>query len=139
MARAVNKIILVGNVGSDPEIRSTQSGTTIAKFSLATDRWAREGETAVTDWHRCVAFNNTATFVEQYVRKGDRLYVEGTVQYGSYEKDGMTVYTTDVIVREIVLLKSSNGDRPSGATPDRAHTTTPAPAASPKPDDDLPF
>ena len=115
MSRSVNKIILVGNVGQDPEIQQTQNGTKVAHFSLATNRpiTAEEGEKAErTDWHRLTLWNRLAQFAEEYVAKGDRIYVEGKLEYDSYERDGVTIPTADVNVRELVLL-SARKDPPS--------------------------
>ncbi len=107
MSRSVNKIILVGNVGQDPDIQETGSGTKVAHLSLATNRrTSGNGEEAVerTDWHRLTLWNRLAQFTEDYVTKGDRLYIEGRLEYDSYERDGVTIPTADVVVRELVLL-----------------------------------
>lgn len=109
MSRSVNKIILVGNVGRDPDMQATQNGTKVAHLSLATNRRlpSNGGEVRErTDWHRLTFWNQLAEFAEQYVRKGDRLYVEGRVEYDSFERDGVTIPTTDITVREVVLLSS---------------------------------
>ncbi|MDH5588483.1 MAG: single-stranded DNA-binding protein [Gemmatimonadota bacterium] len=106
MSRSVNKIILVGNVGRDPDIQQTQNGTKVAHLSLATNRRtgpAGEGEER-TDWHRLTLWSKLAQFVEDYVRTGDRVYVEGRLEYDSYERDGVVIPTADVHVRELVLL-----------------------------------
>lgn len=115
MSRSVNKIILVGHVGRDPELRETKSGTKVANFSLATNHRIPsngEPERERTDWHRLTLWNRLATFAEQYVRKGDRLYIEGRVEYDSYERDGATVPTTEVSVRELVLLSPTRNESP---------------------------
>ncbi len=107
MSRSVNKIILVGNVGRDPEVRETQSGTKVAHVSLATNRRmpsnGAEGEER-TDWHRLTLWNRLAQFAEDYVNTGDRVYVEGRLEYDSYERDGVSIPTADVNVKELVLL-----------------------------------
>ncbi len=107
MSRSVNKIILVGNVGQDPDIQQTGNGTKVAHLSLATNR--RTGADADdakerTDWHRLTLWNRLAQFAQDYVNKGDRIYVEGRLEYDSYERDGMTIPTADITVRELVLL-----------------------------------
>lgn len=106
MSRSVNKIILVGNVGRDPDIHTTRSGTRVAHLSLATNRRSvvegEEGER--TDWHRLTFWNRMADFAEEYIRVGTRLYVEGRLEYDSYERDGVTIPTAEVHVREFVLL-----------------------------------
>ncbi len=106
MSRSVNKVILVGNVGRDPDVQVTKNGTKVAHFSLATNRYTPgvEGGEEKTDWHRLTIWNKLAQFVEDYVHTGARVYVEGRLEYDSYERDGVTIPTADVTVREIVLL-----------------------------------
>lgn len=107
MSRSVNKIILVGHVGRDPEVRQTQNGTKVASLSLATNhRYGQTGEEPRerTDWHRLTLWNQLAGFAEEYVSKGDRVYIEGRLEYDSYERDGVTIPTAEVNVRELVLL-----------------------------------
>jgi single-strand DNA-binding protein len=106
MSRSVNKIILVGNVGRDPDIHLTQSGTKVAHLSLATNRrTGQEGEDAErTDWHRLTFWDRLAELAEEHIRVGARLYVEGRIEYDSYERDGVTIPTAEVHVREVVLL-----------------------------------
>jgi single-strand DNA-binding protein len=106
MSRSVNKIILVGHMGRDPEVRETQNGTRVANVSLATNRRIGTGSDAEerTEWHRLVLWNRLAQFAEDYVQKGDRVYVEGRLEYDSYERDGVTIPTAEVNVRELVLL-----------------------------------
>ena len=107
MSRSVNKIILVGNVGRDPDIQHTKNGTKVAHMSLATNRRVN-GNAAEpverADWHRLTMWNRTAQFAEDYIKTGDRLYVEGRLEYDSYERDGVTIPTADVHVHEVVLL-----------------------------------
>jgi len=106
MSRSVNKIILVGNVGQDPDIQETGTGTKVVHLSLATNRRMSNGDDPKerTDWHRLTLWNRLAQFTEDYVSKGDRVYVEGRLEYDSYERDGVTIPTADVNVRELVLL-----------------------------------
>ena len=107
MSRSVNRVTLIGNVGSEPDIRMTPSGTKVAKVSLATSRqWKDKSGTAneKTDWHRLTFFGQIADVVEQWVRKGDRIYVEGRIEYSTSEHDGVTKYFTDIIVQELVML-----------------------------------
>ena len=107
MSRSVNKIILVGNVGQDPDIQETGSGTRVAHLSLATNRRTSSNGDEVTertDWHRLTLWNRLAQFTQDYVSKGDRVYVEGRLEYDSYERDGVSIPTADVVVRELVLL-----------------------------------
>jgi len=112
MSRSINKLILVGNVGRDPDIQTTSNGTKVAHFSLATSRRIPRngGVEERTEWHRLTLWDKLAELAEEYVRKGDRLYIEGRVAYGSFEKNGVTVPTAEVHVNELVLLGSSNRD-----------------------------
>lgn len=107
MARSVNKIFLMGNVGREPDIQQTQSGTKVAHLSLATNRWtpgtSEEGKER-TDWHRLTCWNRLAQFVEDHVTTGDRLYVEGRLEYDAYERDGVTIPTAEITVKELVML-----------------------------------
>ena len=104
MSRSVNKIILVGNVGRDPDIQTTKNGTKVAHLSLATNRKSGSNEPDRTEWHRLTIWNRLAEFTEECVHKGDRLFVEGRLEYDSYERDGVKIPTAEVTVRELVLL-----------------------------------
>ena len=150
MSRSLNKVMLIGNVGSDPEVRATASGARVAKLSLATnrsfqDRTGQQQER--TEWHRLTFFGRLADIVEQYVKKGDRLYAEGRVEYSQTQDDqGNTRYWTDIVVNEMVMLGSSGpeagGGFSSGARSGGfAGGAKQAPASAPlsEPDDDLPF
>ena len=109
MSRSINKVILVGKVGRDPDIQVTSAGTKVAHMSLATSRRIpRDGALEErTDWHRLTLWDRLAEIAEEYVRKGDKIYVEGRMEYGSFEKNGVTIPTADVQVRELVLLNGS--------------------------------
>ena len=113
MARSVNRVILVGNAGSDPDLRSTGSGTKVAHLSLATDRTFRLNgqEQSRTDWHRLTFWGKVADLAERLIRKGTKLYVEGRIEYGSFERDGVSIPTADVIVQEFLLLEGGTGRR----------------------------
>lgn len=107
MSRSVNKIILVGNVGRDPDVQETKNGTKVVHLSLATNRRIPNGDaepTEKTDWHRLTLWNRLAQIAEEYVGAGDRIYVEGRLEYSSYERDGVTIPTADITVREMVML-----------------------------------
>ena len=145
MSRSLNKVMLIGNVGNDPEIRATSSGARVAKVSLATNRsWSdRSGQTQEkTEWHRLTFFGRLVDIVEQWVKKGDRLYVEGRIEYSQTEGEGGTRYWTDVVVNEMVMLGSmqggggGGGGRYSGGPADSGGA--PEPSLT-EPDDDLPF
>lgn len=142
MSRSLNKVMLIGNAGSEPEIKQTASGTKLAKLSLATNRTYndRSGQRQErTEWHRLTFWDRLAEIVEQYVHKGDRLYVEGRIEYSQTEdQQGGTRYWTDIIVREMVLLGQGGGGGGGGQPSSQARQ----PAAAPSPfddDDDLPF
>lgn len=123
MASSVNKVILVGNLGKDPEIRSMQSGDRVANLSVATsERWkdkASGEQKEKTEWHRVSVFNqNLVNLVEQYTRKGSRLYIEGQLETRKYQQDGVDKYTTEIVLRpyrgEIALLDRAGGGGSSG-------------------------
>ena len=114
MSRSVNRVTLIGNAGADPRVTETEKGTRVAHVSLATNRvFTVDGEEEQrTDWHRLTFWGRSADTVERYLRKGSRLYVEGRIEYGSYEKEGVTVPSVDVVVRDFVLLDPrENGGR----------------------------
>ena len=106
--------MLIGNVGSDPEIRATGSGTRVAKMSLATSYKRKDGEEK-TEWHRLTFFGRLTDIVEQWVKKGDRLYVEGRIQYSQTEGEGGTKYWTDIVVNEMIMMGSSGPPMRAGA------------------------
>ncbi|MCG8469909.1 MAG: single-stranded DNA-binding protein [Gemmatimonadetes bacterium] len=117
MSKTVNRVILVGNTGNDPDVRETASGTPVAHVSLATNRrFRRNGEERRrTDWHRLTFWGRQAETVSQYVKKGASLYVEGHLEYGSFERDGVAIPTVDVVAEDFVML-----DRRSESSSDRA-------------------
>ena len=109
MAKSVNKVILLGNVGKDPEIRSTGGGTMVANFTLATsDRFqdAQGNWQDRTEWHNLVAFKRTAEIVRDYVKKGSKLYIEGKIQTRSWDdkETGVKKYRTEILVNDLSLL-----------------------------------
>lgn len=117
MSRSLNKVTLIGNLGNDPEVRSTTGGNRVATFSLATSRtWndAAGAKQEKTEWHRCVVWNTKgsalADIVEKYVKKGDKLYVEGRIEYRQWQdKDGQTRYSTEINVRELIMIGGKGG------------------------------
>jgi single-strand DNA-binding protein len=113
MSRSINKVILVGNVGRDPDVQVTSAGTKVVHLSLATSRRIpRDGALEErTDWHRITLWDRLAGIAEEYVRKGDRVYIEGRMEYGSFEKNGVTIPTAEVQVRELVMLGGSASAR----------------------------
>ena len=163
MSRSLNKVTLIGNLGNDPEVRSTSGGNRVATFSLATSRtWndASGQKQEKTEWHRCVVWNSKssqlADIVEKYVKKGDKLYVEGRIEYRQWQdKEGQTRYTTEINVRELIMLSGARGggdfDGESAPSRSRAPAAQKAkaaaggedfedfPGALEDEDDDLPF
>ena len=117
MSRSINKVILVGNVGRDPDVQTTNGGTKVAHLSLATSRRIQRNNNTPeerTEWHRLTLWDKLAEVAENYVRKGDRVYVEGRIEYDSFEKNGVTIPTAEVTVRELVMLGAPrNGDAES--------------------------
>jgi single-strand DNA-binding protein len=157
VSRSLNKAILIGNLGADPEVRSTSNGSRVATLSVATSRqWKNQAgeKQEKTEWHRVVLWNNKganlADIAERYCKKGDKVYVEGSIEYRSWQdREGQTRYTTEINGRELILL-SGKGD---GAEAFSAPSKVAAGAAGPKgkegfddfpealdaEDDDLPF
>lgn len=145
---SVNKAILIGNVGKDPELRYTPSGAAVASFSLATSRkWTDKNgnKSEQTQWHNIVAWNKLAEIIGEYVKKGTKLYISGEIRYEKYEKDGETKYITKIVANEMQMLSSKNA---SSATVNRAPTQEPeqrgpvdpmTPSVGEDWDDDIPF
>ena len=109
MARSVNKVTLLGNVGKDPEIRSTPSGVMVASLALATSDRQKDAQgnwQDKTEWHNLKAFNRTAEIVRDYVKKGSKLYIEGKISTNSWDdkETGAKRYRTEILVNELVLL-----------------------------------
>ncbi len=138
MSRSLNKVTLIGNLGNDPEVRSTTGGNRVATFSLATSRqWndAAGAKQEKTEWHRCVVWNTKgsqlADIVERYVKKGDKLYVEGRIEYRQWQdKEGQTRYSTEINVRELIMLSSRSGGSGGDFDAESSSRRAPAPAAA---------
>ena len=160
MARGVNKVILVGNLGADPETRYTPSGTAITTIRIATtEAWKdkQSGEQQErTEWHRVKFFGRLAEIAGEYLKKGGQVYIEGKLRTDEYEKDGVKRYSTDIIADEMQMLGSrgdaggssggGGGERrergpargPQSAPPRNAPASSP-PAADNFDEDDIPF
>lgn len=154
MARGVNKVILIGNLGNDPDVRYTASGAAVANISLATAESWRDKESGEqqerTEWHRVVFFGRLAEIVAEYLKKGSQIYVEGRLQTRKWQdKEGKDRYSTEIVANEMQMLGSRSGggsnqsydqsppddDTSSGSKPQKT-------AAKPKDDDfddDIPF
>jgi single-strand DNA-binding protein len=158
MARGVNKVILVGNLGNDPEVKYTQGGMAITTLSVATTssrKGANDERVEKTEWHRVKMFGKLGEIAGEYLKKGGQVYIEGRIEYGSYEKDGVKHYTTDIIGEEMQMLggrsegraepREESGQR--SARPQQRSDSAPRremPAQRPAPmddfaDDDIPF
>ncbi len=131
----VNKVIIVGNLGADPEVRYTAGGTAVAKFRVATSEKYKDRQGNMqerTDWHRVTVWGKLAEICGQYLVKGKQVYIEGRLEYGSYEKDGVKHYTTDIIANTMQML---------GLAGNRVQEQEPsfAPPEGSIPEDDIPF
>ncbi|MBK51316.1 MAG: single-stranded DNA-binding protein [Gammaproteobacteria bacterium] len=152
-SRGVNKVILVGNLGNDPEVRYMPNGNAVANVSLATsETWKDKSsgeQQEKTEWHRVVFFNRLAEIVEQYVKKGTKLYVEGRLQTRSWEQDGVKRYSTEVVANEMQMLDNRSGTAQdfggsqmaadSPAAQPSQQQAAPAPQNFDNFDDDIPF
>jgi len=156
----INKAIVVGRLGRDPEVRYTPDGTAVANFSVATSQEWRDKNTGekkeLTEWHRIVAFRRLAEICGEYLSKGRQVYVEGRLQTRSWEKDGVTRYTTEIVANDVQFLggRDSRDDRSGGFDASRSveETYGPIPGGGagfgggggfdepgPGGDDDIPF
>lgn len=147
-SRGVNKVILVGNLGKDPEMRYMPSGGAVANLTVATsDSWKdkQSGEPQErTEWHRVVMFNRLGEIAGEYLKKGSKVYIEGRLQTRKWQgQDGQDRYTTEIVASEMQMLDSRGGSRGdfAGATPDPMSSPAPGPAAGGVADfdDDIPF
>jgi single-strand DNA-binding protein len=156
MARSVNKVTLIGNLGNDPEMKALPSGSQVANLSIATtDSWRdrNSGEMQErTEWHRIVCFDRLAEICGQYLRKGSRIYIEGSLRTRSWEQDGQKRYSTEIVGREMMMLDGRGDSDMSTSTPIQPHSqSAPAsqqqvatrPVSQPMPDpnidDEIPF
>jgi single-strand DNA-binding protein len=142
VAKSVNKVILVGNVGQDPEVKYTPSGVPVAKLSIATNERFKDKNDVWqdrTEWHTAVAWQRLAEIVGEYVRKGSKLYIEGKLQTSSWEdkQSGERKYRTEIVARDIVLLgPRDNGQEGREEMSSGQSSPEPAPALA---DEDIPF
>ncbi|RUO71964.1 single-stranded DNA-binding protein [Idiomarina ramblicola] len=115
-SRGVNKVILIGNLGADPEVRYTQNSTAIANLSIATSETWKDKQTGEpreqTEWHRCVAYRRLAEIAGEYLKKGSKVYVEGRLQTRKWTgQDNVERYTTEVVINEMQMLDSRGGSQ----------------------------
>jgi len=149
MAGSVNKVILIGNLGKDPEVRHLENGATVANFPIATSETYTDRNTGQrvenTDWHDIVAWRGLAEVVEKYVKKGTKVYIEGKLKKRSWQdKEGNTRYTTEVVADEMTILSSRNDQRSESPQAPYNSQGTPEPPSRVddiinKDQDDLPF
>ncbi|MBI5551433.1 MAG: single-stranded DNA-binding protein [Desulfobacterales bacterium] len=142
----VNKVILLGNLGQDPEIRYMADGTAVTNFSIATSETWKDKQTGEkkerTEWHRVVAWRQLGELCGKYLAKGRQVYIEGKLQTRSWEKDGVTRYTTEIVASEVQFVggnrdESAGRGRPAGnQATDRGY---PEPPIADMPQDDIPF
>ena len=120
MARGLNKVMLIGHLGKDPEMRFTQSGMAVANFTMATSEvWtdkATNDKKERTEWHRIVAFGKLGEICGQYLAKGKQVYVEGRLQTRSWDQDGVTRYTTEIVANDMQMLDSKGAGAGSGTS-----------------------
>jgi single-strand DNA-binding protein len=149
---SVNKVILVGNLGKDPEVRYMPSGEAVTNITLATtDNWKdkNSGEKKeATEWHRVVFFRKLAEIAGQYLKKGSQVYIEGSLKTRKWEKDGHTNYTTEIVADSMQMLgKREGGGSPEMERGERSSSSAPAARPAPQPasssiadfEDDIPF
>lgn len=148
MARGINKVILVGNLGSDPEARYTPSGTAVVTVSIATSSAWKDKQTGETkeqtEWHRVVFFNRLAEIVNEYLKKGSKVYVEGSLRTRKWtDKNNVEKYTTEIIADEMQMLDGRGASQGDNFSAPAAASKSAAPAAQTAPapdfDDDIPF
>ncbi len=148
MARGVNKAIILGSLGQDPDIRYTAGGAAVANISIATNEQWKDKESGEmqerTEWHRVVFFGRLAEIVGEYLRKGSQVYVEGRIQTRKWQdKEGQDRYTTEIVASEMQMLGSKSGGSTASfdQTPQHENAAAPASAKSSNDDfdDDIPF
>lgn len=145
MARGVNKVIIVGNLGNDPEVRYSTSGSAIVTLSVATtEEWKdKDGEKqSRTEWHRCKAFGKLAEICGEHLKKGRQVYIEGSLRTEKYtDKNGVEKYATDIIFNEMQMLggKADDGGQRQERSEPQRQAPPPPRNNDPLPDDDIPF
>lgn len=144
MANSINKVTILGNLGNDPEIRTTNTGSTIANLSVATtdsykDKSGNWQEN--TEWHRIILWDRLAERASQYLKKGSKVYIEGKLKYGSYEKDGITRYTTDIVGLQLIMLdrREGGGDYTASKNYNSGSSNSASSQQDEDFDDDVPF
>jgi single-strand DNA-binding protein len=148
MARGINKVILIGNLGADPETRYTQGGSAVSNFNVATSMSWRDRQTGEqqerTDWHRVVCFGKLAEVAGEYLRKGSKVYIEGRLQTRKWQdQSGQDRYTTEVVANDMQMLDSRGGGdsgyQGPAKAPEQQFDAGPNQADDIDLDDDIPF
>ncbi|MGM0566059.1 MAG: single-stranded DNA-binding protein [Bacteroidota bacterium] len=148
MANGVNKVILIGRLGADPEMKNFDSGTVMARINIATTEVYRDrdqNKQERTEWHRVILWQKLAEIAEKYLKKGDQVYIEGSLRTRSYEQDGQTKYITEIRGENMTMLgspSSGQGKQKSSGQSEMAGSKVQEPEGEgdvPAPDDDLPF
>ena len=139
----LNKATLIGNLGRDPEVRYTPDGLAVANFSIATsEKWKDKNSGEMqerTEWHRIVAFGRLGEICGEYLSKGKQVYIEGRIQTRSWEKDGVTRYTTEIIASEMKMLGARGSSDTYKPAESAGAYTGPQPSVPDKEDNDIPF
>lgn len=143
----VNKVILVGRLGKDPEVRNLENGATVANFTMATSESYKDKTTGekkeITEWHNIVLWRGLAEVAAKYLHKGDMIYVEGKLRTRSWEKEGVTRYTTEIIGDNMTMLstrrESGSGSDYRPSAPSAGAASQPEPKMGGEATDDLPF
>ena len=143
MARGINKVILVGNLGRDPETRYLPSGGAVTNVSLATSRSWKDRDSGEqkekTEWHRIVFFNRLAEIAGEYLKRGSKVYVEGELRTREWEKEGQKHFTTEIVGNEMQMLDSKGGSSDYEASNSSSGATPTSLSSSEMIDDDIPF
>ena len=141
MSKGINKVILIGNCGADPEVRYSASGSAIANVTIATSETWKDKQTGQpqerTEWHRVVFFNRLGEIAGEYLKKGSKVYIEGSLRTRKWQdKSGQDRYTTEIVSNEMQMLDSRSHEPAKSAAPEAQQ---PAPVETPDFDDDIPF
>lgn len=140
---SVNRVILVGNLGKDPEVRHLDGGSTIAKFPLATSESYKDRNTGErvkqTEWHNIVLWRGLAEVAEKYLKKGNQVYIEGKLKTRSWDSDGVKKYITEVVADNMVMMSSKSSNDDSGSSYENSSSSNDTVDNSSEPIDDLPF
>ena len=138
MAKGLNKVMLIGRLGKDPELKYTEKGTAYCNFSMATDESYKDengNKVEKTEWHNITVWRKLAEICSQYLKKGSKIYCEGKLQTNTYEKDGQKIYSTKVVMTDMSMLDSKGGTSDNSDSSNKSDV----PVDNAGKDDDLPF